>query len=137
MLEIIDKNIRITRGNMLPITVTADNEIDGNDYVFQIGDVIRFQIFDSKDANQIYLKKDFEVTEEGTEKIIIITAEEMKIGEIKNRAAEYWYEIELNPDTDKTMTIVGYELNEKNKPNPAVITILPEAGDEKTEGGDA
>lgn len=137
MLEIIDKNIRITRGNMLPITVTADNEIDENDYVFQIGDVIRFQIFDSKDVNQIYLKKDFEVTEEGTEKTIIITAEEMKIGEIKNRAAEYWYEIELNPDTDKTMTIVGYELNEKNKPNPAVITILPEAGDEKTEGGEA
>jgi hypothetical protein len=137
MLEIIDKNIRITRGNMLPITVTADNEIDGSDYVFQVNDIIRFQIFDSKDANKIYLKKDFKVEEKTTEEIIIISAEEMKIGEIKNRAVEYWYEIELNPDTDETMTIVGYELNEKNKPNPAVITILPEAGDEKTEGGDA
>ena len=129
MLEIIDKNIRITRGNMLPITVMADNEIDGNDYVFQVDDVIRFQIFDSKDANKVYLKKDFTVTEESTEKIIIISAEEMKIGEIKNRATEYWYEIELNPDSDNTMTIVGYELDENNKPNPAVITILPEGGD--------
>lgn len=137
MLEIIDKNIRITRGNMLPITVSANNHIDGSDYEFQVGDIIRFQIFDSKDVNKIYLKKDFKVEEVTTEEIIIITAEEMKIGELRTRAAEYWYEIELNPDTDNTITIVGYELDENNKPDPAVITILPEAGDGKTEGGEA
>ena len=137
MLEIIDKNIRITRGNMLPITVSADNDIDGNDYEFQVGDVIRFQIFDSKDVNNVYFKKDFKVTEKATEKMIVITAEEMKIGELKNKSVDYWYEIELNPDTENTITIVGYELDENNKPDPAIITILPEAGEKKTEGGDA
>lgn len=137
MLEIIDKNIRITRGNVLPITVSADNDIDGNDYEFQIGDVIRFQIFDSKNVNKVFLKKDFKVEEVSTETMIEITAEEMKIGELKNKSVDYWYEIELNPDTDKTITIVGYELDEEGKPDPAIITILPEAGDEKTEGGDA
>ena len=68
MLEIVDRNIRITRGNMLPITVSADNDIDGNDYEFQIGDVIRFQIFDTKNVNKVYLKKDFKIDEATIEK---------------------------------------------------------------------
>lgn len=133
MLEIVDRNIRITRGNMLPITVSADNDIDGNNYEFQVGDVIRFQIFDSKNVNKVYLKKDFKIDEATTEKMITMTAEEMKIGELKNKPIDYWYEIEVNPDTDKTMTLEGYRKDE----GPAIITILPEAGDVETEGGEA
>lgn len=133
MLEIVDRNIRITRGDLLPITVTANNEIDGNDYEFQSGDVIRFKIFDSKDNKKVYVQKDFKVEEISTEKSIEITAEEMKIGEMKNKPIDYWYEIEVNPDTARTMTIEGYRKDE----GPAIITILPEGGEKASEGGEA
>ena len=95
MLEIVDRNIRITRGDRLPITVSADNDIDGIDYEFQVDDIIRFKIFDSKNANVVYLQKDFKVEEVSVEKQIEMTAEEMKIGEIKNKPVDYWYEIEV------------------------------------------
>lgn len=132
MLEIVDRNIRITRGDRLPITVSADNDIDGIDYEFQVDDVIRFKIFDSKNANVVYLQKDFKVEEVSVEKQIEMTAEEMKIGEIKNKPVDYWYEIEVNPETSGTMTIEGYRKDE----GPAIITILPEGGDKAPEGGE-
>lgn len=133
MLEIVDRNIRITRGDLLPITVTANNEIDGKDYEFQAGDVVRFKIFDSKDNKKVYLQKDFKVEGISTEKSIEIPAEEMKIGEMKNKPIDYWYEIEVNPDTARTMTIEGYRKDE----GPAIITILPEGGEKASEGGEA
>lgn len=132
MLEIVDRNIRITRGNLLPITVSADNNIDGKDYEFQLDDIIRFKIFDSKDTKKVYVQKDFKIEEISTEKLIEITANEMKIGELKNKPIDYWYEIELNPDTERTMTIEGYRKDE----GPAIITILPEGGDKAPEGGE-
>lgn len=137
MLKIKGKNIEITRGNVLPITVTADNDIDGNNYTFRVGDVIRFKIFDSKNINKVYLQKDFIVDEECTEKQIEMTANEMKIGELSNKVAKYWWELELNPDTDNTHTIVGYELDENGNPDPAILTITPEGGDDVQEGGEA
>lgn len=133
MLEIVDRNIRITRGDLLPITVTANNEIDGNDYEFQAGDVVRFKIFDSKDNKKVYLQKDFKVEEISTEKSIEMTAEEMKIGEMKSKPIDYWYEIEVNPGTARTMTIEGYRKDE----GPAIITILPEGGEKASEGGES
>ena len=132
MLEIVDRNIRITRGDRLPITVSANNDIDGIDYEFQAGDVVRFKIFDSKDNKKVYLQKDFKVEEVSVEKQIEMTAEEMKIGEIKNKPVDYWYEIEVNPETPGTMTIEGYRKDE----GPAIITILPEGGDKAPEGGE-
>ena len=136
MLKIEGKNIEITRGNMLPITITAGNDVDDTDYEFQVGDVIRFKIFDSKDVNKIHLQKDFKVEENSTEVTIAMTATEMKIGELSNRAATYWWEIDVNPDTDEEQTIVGCELNETGDLDPAIINILPEGGIKASEGGD-
>lgn len=136
MLKIEGKNIEITRGNMLPITITAGNDLDDNEYEFQVGDVIRFKIFDSKDVNKIYLQKDFKVEEVSTEVTISMTATEMKIGDLSNRAATYWWEIDVNPDTDEEQTIVGCELTEGGDLDPAIITILPEGGIKASEGGD-
>ena len=48
MLKIEGKNIEITRGNMLPITVTAGNDVDDNEYEFQVGDILRFKIYVEK-----------------------------------------------------------------------------------------
>lgn len=137
MLDIIGKNIQITRGNMLPITISANNEIDGQDYELQAGDIIRFKIMQADKVEKVMLQKDFKVEEVSTEKTITMTANEMKIGELVNKPKNYWYEIELNPDTDKTQTIIGYDVDEDGKPDPAVITILPEGGDIPSEGGEA
>ncbi|MGN1327203.1 MAG: hypothetical protein ACI4VQ_03920 [Clostridia bacterium] len=129
MLKLEGKNIQITRGDILQLTISADNEVDGNLYEFQIGDVIRFKIMQVNKVENVLLEKDFPINEISTEKQIEITADEMKIGELINKSKDYWYEIELNPDTEKTQTIVGYEINDKGKPDPAILTLLPEGGD--------
>lgn len=125
MYEIIEKrNIDITRGNVLPLGIEALNK-DNTKYIFKIGDILRFKIMQAKNVKNIYFEKDFKVIEESTVMDITITAEEMKIGELSNKPIIYWYEIELNPDTDSTQTIIGYTKEE----GPAILTLLPEGGD--------
>jgi len=126
MIEINGKNIEIVRGNYLPLTVTTKNT-DGTDYLFQPGDVLRFKVFERKNVDNVFLEKDFDICEASTEVLIELTADEMKIGELIDKPKDYWYEIELHPDTPKTQTIVGYEKEE----GPAILTLLPEGGDKK------
>ena len=125
MLKIEGKNIQITRGDMLSLTISATNDIDGSDYSLQTTDVIRFKVFEKANVGNVLLEKDFNVSEEATELIITMTSEEMKIGELIDSSKDYWYEIELNPDTERTQTIVGYDMEE----GAAILTLLPEGGD--------
>lgn len=125
MLKIEGKNIQITRGDMLSLTISATNDIDGSDYSFQTTDVIRFKVFEKANVGNVLLEKDFNVSEEATELIIAMTSEEMKIGELIDSSKDYWYEIELNPDTERTQTIVGYDMEE----GAAILTLMPEGGD--------
>ena len=127
MLEIDGKNISITRGNILPLTIDTKNKEGDSLYEFQIGDIIRFTIMESGNVENILLQKDFKITEPTTEAEIVITANEMKIGDISSEAVKYWYEVELSPDTDYTQTIIGYDLEE----GAAILTLLPEGGDKK------
>lgn len=127
MLEIEGKNISITRGNILPLTIDTKNKEGDSLYEFQIGDIIRFTIMESGNVENILLQKDFKITEPTTEAEIVITANEMKIGDISSEAVKYWYEVELSPDTDYTQTIIGYDLEE----GAAILTLLPEGGDKK------
>ena len=128
MLKIInERNIEITRGDMLPLTIINENPIDNSIYPFQVGDVVRFKVFKKKDVEEVLFVKDFEVKEETEEFDIFMTSEEMEIGPIINKDTDYWYEIELNPETDRRTTIMGYE----KKLGPALITLLPEGGDKK------
>lgn len=126
MIEINGKNIEIVRGNYLPLTVTTKNT-DGSDYEFQPGDILRFKVFERKNVENVFLEKDFKTNERSKGVLIELTAEEMKIGELIDKPKDYWYEIELNPDTPKTQTIVGYTKDE----GPAILTLLPEGGDKK------
>ena len=125
MLNVKGKNIEITRGNILPLIVDALNEVDGSLYQFKSDDVLRFKIFQAKNVDNVFLQKDFTIGEITTQKEIVLTADEMKIGELKSKPVKYWYEIELNPDTPNTQTIIGYTVDE----GPAILTILPEGGD--------
>lgn len=125
MLNIDGKNIDITRGNILPLTVNTKNKADDTLYEFQEGDIIRFTIMENGNVKNVFLQKDFTVEQAGTDVDIVITANEMKIGELSSEAVKYWYEIELAPDTDYTQTIIGYDIEE----GPAILTLLPEGGD--------
>lgn len=132
MLDIEGKNISITRGNVLPLTIDTINERNNTPYEFQVGDVIRFTIMEAGNVKNILLQKDFKVKETGTETDIVITANEMKIGELSSEKVKYWYEIELAPDTDFTQTIIGYDIEE----GAAILTILPEGGDKNDKGNE-
>lgn len=101
------KQINITRGDIGIISVSAKNEND-EDYTFQVGDIIRLGIFVAKNCNDNVLQKDVEVTEETTSVDIELNSTDTTIGEIINKPATYWYEIQLNPDTNP-QTIIGYD----------------------------
>ena len=114
----ITKEISITRGDRAIIEFSID------DYTFQIGDVVRFKVFKSKDCKCVELQKDITINKEETSIEIPLTSEDTKIGDIINKPAKYWYEIELNPETS-CQTIIGYD-DEGEK----LFTLYPE-GDVK------
>jgi hypothetical protein len=67
------------------------------------------------------LQKDVEVTE-GTELVEFhLDSEDTKFGDVINKATEYWYTIELNPDT-KCQTIIGHD-----EDGAKVLMLYPEA----------
>lgn len=125
MLEIKGKNIDVTRGNILPLTIDTKQTHTDTPYEFQVGDVVRFTVMENGNVKNVLLQKDFVIEEAGTEVKIILTASEMKIGELSSEAVKYWYEVELAPDTDYTQTIIGYDLQD----GAAILTLLPEGGD--------
>lgn len=118
-----DLSIYVTRGDIVFFTVTADD--DGVLHTFQAGDVLRIKVFGKKDAEDVVLQRDFPVTGDCTEVEIYLSGEDTKIGEVISKPKDYWYEIELNPDS-KPQTIVGYDEN-----GPAVFRLFPEGGDPK------
>lgn len=73
MLKIDGRNIIITRGDVLPITITAQNEIDETNYEFQIDDVIRFKILQKDKMENVLLQKDFIITEEQAQKCMTLS----------------------------------------------------------------
>lgn len=102
-----DLTIYCTRGDALSFSLYADK--DGENYIFQPDDVVRFRIYGKKAAEEVLLQKDFTVGDEAREYVpIYLTGEDTRIGDIISKPTDYWYEIELNPDTDP-QTIVGYD----------------------------
>ena len=119
------RNIEVTRGDWLPLNITATDPVTKTPYTFQAGDVIRFKVFEKKNVTNVLLSKDFTVDREADNFDIEILASEMKFGEFINKHVDYWYEIELNPDTEKTSTLVGYT-KELGAP---ILTLSAEGGD--------
>ena len=124
MLLIENDNISVTRGNVAILSVGALND-DETDYVFQVGDVVRFKVFKNKDCGCVELQKDVVVERSGTTVDVELTSEDTKIGTLINKPVSYWYEVELNPDT-KPQTIIGYD-----KGGAKIFELLPEGGDKE------
>lgn len=62
------------KGNSVNCVLTIKD--DGNDYVFQIGDIVRVGIKQTLDDEEYQLYKEFTITEEGTELALQFTPEE-------------------------------------------------------------
>ena len=109
MFKINDKTkqINITRGDIGTLKIFALNE-DESEYMFQVGDIIRLGVFLAKDYKNIVLQKDVEVLEESSSIEMPLNSVDTTIGEIINKPTTYWYEIQLNPDTNP-QTIIGYD----------------------------
>lgn len=115
-----DMTIHITRGDAANIFVSAT--LDENEVVFLQGDVIRFKVFAKKNCANVALQKDTVVTEPTSAVEVVLDGTDTAIGEIISKPVDYWYEVELNPDTHP-QTIVGYDEN-----GAKVFKIYPEGG---------
>lgn len=102
-----DKTICLTRGDIANILVSAVLQ-DKQPYTFRKGDVVRFSVFKKGDFSSVVLARDFEVTEPTESVMVRLTKEDTTIGGVINKPVSYWYEVELNPDTEP-QTIIGYD----------------------------
>lgn len=117
-----DKTIHITRGDAAVFALTAT--IEGEVYAFKQSDVVRFKAFAKKDCSDVVLQKDFGATEGASEVEIYLSGDETKFGGIISKPTDYWYEVELNPDTHP-QTIIGYDEN-----GAKVFKLYPEGAEE-------
>lgn len=124
---VIDEELtmHITRGDAVAILVCAaiGEDEDKLDYEFRVGDVVRLNVHGKKNCANVVLQKDVAVTEPTYTVEIELTKEDTKIGDFINKPVDYWYEIELNPDT-KPQTIIGYDEESGAK----VFKLYPEGG---------
>lgn len=119
MFKIENNTIHITRGDAITIEVKAKS---GNEYyVFKTSDVIRLNIFKTKDCSDVLFTKDYNVESESASVDISLNSEETAIGELINKPKKYWYELILNPGLNE-QTIVGYDMD-----GPKEIILYPEA----------
>ena len=118
-----DNSIYVTRGDMVFLKVTAQN--DGEAYTFQPGEVLRIKIYGKKDCENVVLQKDFPVGVVTQEVDIVLEEKDTKIGGVINKPTDYWYEVELNP-FDNPQTIIGYD-----EDGAKLFRLYPEGGDGK------
>ena len=118
-----DKSIYLTRGDTAVINVSA---IDSNNepYMFETDNKIRFKVFEKSRCDNIVMVKTVTVNTECSSVSIVLSSEDTKIGDVINKPKDYWYEVELNPET-LPQTIIGYDEN-----GPKVFRLFPE-GDDK------
>lgn len=121
MFTIDGNTIAATRGDVVFFSVVAEE--DGAPYVFERGDVLRVKVFEKKNCENIVLQRDFPVLEAAEQVEVFLSGEDTKFGEPISKPVDYWYEVELNPET-KPQTIIGY-----TEDGPAVFRLLPEGGE--------
>jgi hypothetical protein len=116
-----DKSIHLTRGDAMAFDFMVST--GGANCIFRPGEVVRFKVFEKKSCHCVALQKDFPVTEAAEAVEIALTGKDTKIGDIISKPKDYWYEIELNPETDPC-TVVGHD-----EDGAKVFRLYPEGGD--------
>ena len=117
-----DGSIYATRGDIgsFEVGIKVSESID---YVFKSGDIVRFNVHERNHPDRVVLLKDIQVTVETSEVTISLSREDTKIGELIHKPVDYWYEVELNPDTTP-QTFIGYDND-----GPKIFRLFPEGGD--------
>ena len=132
MFDVIGKEIHLSRGNIaclhFPAKVKDVSPDTGEEivtqYIYQPGDVVRLKIMKKGNVKEIFLEKDIVITEPTEMATFYLTGNETKFGDYINKPTTYWYEVELNPDTDP-QTIIGYD----KATGPKLFVLYPEGGE--------
>ncbi len=118
-----DGSIHATRGDIgslkVGIKVSEDTE-----YVFKSGEIVRLTVYERKHPERVVLRKDVEVTDGTNTVTITLSRDDTKIGDLISKPIDYWYEVELNPDT-VPQTFIGYDVD-----GPKIFRLFPEGADE-------
>lgn len=114
-----DLTIDCTRGDAGSFSVGA--MLGDAPYTFRVGDIVRLTVCAKKDYSSIMLQKDVRVEEETALVEFHLDSDETKFGDVISKATEYWYTIELNPDT-YCQTIIGH-----TQDGARVFMLYPEA----------
>lgn len=117
-----DCSIHLTRGDIAIIEVSAVTN-DDDAYVFKANDVVRFKVHEKNHPEETVIEKDVVVETESPTVTVHLGRDDTKIGELINKPKDYWYEIELNPET-MPQTIIGYDTD-----GPKVFRLYPEGED--------
>ncbi len=116
-----DMSIHVTRGDACTIDVSATNNEEM--YTFEEGDTVRLNVMEKRNCSNVVLTKDV-VAIGGEESLAIaLSGEDTKIGEVINKPTDYWYEVQLNPET-QPQTIIGYD-----EDGGKVFRLYPEGGE--------
>lgn len=116
-----DASIYCTRGDAGGFGVQAT--FKGEPYTFRAGDVVRLKVFGKKDCENVVLEKSVTVLEDTTQVEVALYSEDTKFGDVISKPVDYWYEVELNPDT-KPQTIIGYD-----EEGAKIFKLFPEGKD--------
>ena len=114
-----EASIYITCGDVADIVVNASDS-DEEPYVFSPGDIVRLMVFERNKHDNVVINKSVEVNEETTNVLIQLSSKETRVCGMINRPVDYWYEVELNPDSDPH-TIIGYD-----EDGPKIFRFYPE-----------
>lgn len=118
-----DGSIYATRGDIGSFEVGIKVS-ESTSYVFKVGDKVRFNVHERNHPERVVLIKDVEVDVETEFVVISLSREDTKIGDIIGKPVNYWYEVELNPDTTP-QTFIGYDND-----GPKIFRLFPEGADE-------
>ena len=117
-----DCSVYLTRGDAICFSVSA-NGSDGTAYSFKPGDEVRLKIFERKNCKRVLLSKKFAVTAESESVDIFLSSDDTKLGDVISKPQDFWYEIELNPETEP-QTIIGYD-----EDGAKIFRLYPEGND--------
>ena len=117
-----DLSVFITRGDVAILRISATSN-EGVPYVFKPGDVVRIKVFEKKSCDNVVMQKDSGVTEETEVVDIYLEPKDTKIGDVISKPKDYWYEVELNPNTE-AQTIIGYD-----EEGAKLFKLFPEGDD--------
>lgn len=117
-----DNTICVTRGDVGSISVSCTFEDSTEPFEILAGNVLRMQIMKKGNCDEVVFMKEVTVEASTTTVVITLEKEDTLFCDMINKPVDYWYEIELNPDT-QPQTIMGYDLN-----GAKIFRIFPEGG---------